>query len=487
MAFKVIDNVEEYLSPRSQKNDNKYQSQQKIYDPFMESQETIEKTPSGVKFEEKEVSKPESYLGKAARVGLGALASGVSGLAGVPRSFIDAANSLGNVFKPEIPEEFREKFKDNPELEKMLTSENKFYPTGLTPSSKQVKETIGKALPEGYLNPQGEAEESIHELASDIGSLMFPLTGATKLGKAAKIAGVPNLAKYLTKKLGGSEELQEGVKLGTTLLSAFGMQDSLKTRAKKMYDKIEEIVPDSASISTKPIREVMDKVTKFSGRGNINVASKKAVNEVLTALDEISSGNRIGIKDLIAFKQDMNESLTNAFKNHPRAGKYLSEITQGINNALKNNPEIPKNVGKLLTDADNIWIGVNAGNKASEFIKRYSDKLSKYSALTGLFSPITAIKGIGAGAVGALTSPSSAGLIGFTKNLANNPTVRNEYAKMIGGALKDSGPIFLKHAHKLNDALEKSQPKEYESTGSKFKIIDNVDEYISKRKPHRKL
>lgn len=479
MAFKVIDNVEEYLSPRSQKNSNKYQPKQKMYDSFMESQgSSIEDSPES-KFKEEQNQGDETYLGKAARVGLGALSSGISGLAGVPRNILDTANSLINLTRPEMSEEVRQSLKSHPELESFATGN--VIPTGLTPSSQQVKETIGKALPEGYLNPQGESEESIHEFANDIGALMFPLTGATKIGKAAKIAGVPNLAKFLTKKLGGSEELQEGVKLGTTLLSAFGMQDSLKTRAKKMYDKIEEIVPETASISTKPIRDVMDKAAKFSGRGNINVASKKAVNEVLTALDDISSGNRIGIKDLIAFKQDMNESLTNAFKNHPRAGKYLSEITQGINNALKNNPEIPKNVGKLLTDADNIWIGVNAGNKASEFIKRYSDKLSKYSALTGLFSPITAIKGIGAGAVGALTSPASAGLIGFTKNLASNPTVRNEYAKMIGGALKDSGPIFLKHAHKLNDTLEKTQPSEYESAGSNFKVIDNVDEYLNRK------
>lgn len=479
MAFKVIDNVEEYLSPRGQKRDNKYQLQQEMYDPFMESQGDTEEATSAGKFEEKEVSQPETSFGKAARVGLGALSSGVSGLAGVPRNLLDTANSLINLTRPEMSDEVRQNLKSHPELEEFATGN--IIPTGLTPSSKQVKETIGNALPEGYLNPQGETEESIQEFASDIGSLLFPLTGSTKIGKAAKIAGVPNLAKFLTKKLGGSEELQEGVKLGTTLLTTFGMQDSLKTRAKKMYDKIEEIVPDNASINTKPIREVMEKASKFSGRGNINVASKKAVNEVLSSLDEISSGNRIGIKDLIAFKQDMNESLTNAFKNHPRAGKYLSEITQGINNSLKNNPEIPKNVGKLLTDADNIWIGVNAGNKASEFIKRYSDKLSKYSALTGLFSPITAIKGIGAGAIGALTSPASAGLIGFTKNLANNPTVRNEYAKMISGALKDSGPIFLKHAHKLNDALERSQTSEYESIGSKFKVIDNVDQYLNKK------
>ena len=479
MAFKVIDNVEEYLSPRSQKNDNKYQSQQKIYDPFVESQGAQEDPMPELKFEDKRSPEGESYLGKAARVGIGALASGIGGLAGVPRSILDAANSAINLTRPEMTDDVRRNLEAHPDLASFATGN--VIPTGLTPSSEDVKQTIGKALPEGYLKPQGDTEESIQEFASDIGSLMFPLAGATKLGKAAKISGVPNLAKFLTKKLGGSEELQEGVKIGTTLLSAFGMQDSLKARAKKMYDKIEEIVPDSASISTKPIREVMDKATKFSGRGNINVASKKAVNEILSSLDEISSGNRIGIKDLIAFKQDMNESLTNAFKSHPRAGKYLSEITQGINNALKNNPEMPRNVGKLLTDADNIWIGVNAGNKASEFIKKYSDKLSKYSALTGLFSPITAIKGIGAGAVGALTSPASAGLIGFTKNLASNPTVRNEYAKMISGALKDSGPIFLKHAHKLNDALEKSQPDEYESIGSKFKVIDNLDEYLNKK------
>lgn len=479
MAFKVIDNVEEYLSPRSQKNDNKYQSQRKMYDPFMESQGKQEEYSPELKFEEKRAPEGESYLGKAARVGIGALASGIGGLAGVPRSILDVANSAINLTRPDMTDDVRRSLEAHPDLASFATGN--VIPTGLTPSSEDVKQAIGKALPEGYLKPQGDTEESIQEFASDIGSLMFPLTGATKLGKAAKISGIPNLAKFLTKKLGGSEELQEGVKLGTTLLSTFGMQDSLKTRAKKMYDKIEEIVPDTASISTKPIREVMEKASKFSGRGNINVASKKAVNEVLSSLDEISSGNRIGIKDLIAFKQDMNESLTNAFKNHPRAGKYLSEITQGINNALKNNPEIPKNVGKLLTDADNIWIGVNAGNKASEFIKRYSDKLSKYSALTGLFSPITAMKGIGAGAVGALTSPASAGLIGFTKNLASNPTVRNEYAKMISGALKDSGPIFLKHAHKLNDALEKSQPDEYESIGSKFKVIDNVDVYLNNK------
>lgn len=479
MAFKVIENVDEYLSSRTSKNDYRYQPQQKIYDPFMESQGIMEEAPTRVKFEEKGAPSAESYLGKAARVGLGALASGVSGLAGVPRNLVDAANSLINLTRPEMSDEVRQNLKEHPELESFATGN--IIPTSLTPSGSQVKETIGKVLPEEYLKPQGDTEESIQEFASDVGSLLFPLGGTTKFGKVAKLAGVPNLAKFLTKKLGGSEGLQEGVKLGTTLLSAFGMQDSLKERAKQMYDKIEEIVPDSATISTKPLREAMHKVAKFSSRGNINVGSKKAINEVLNAVDEISSGNRIGIKDLISFKQDMNESLTKAFKDYPRAAKYLSEITQGINDVLKSNPEIPANVSKLLTDADNIWVGLNAGNKAAGFIKKYSDKLSKYSALTGLFSPITAIKGIATGAAGALTSPLSSGLIGFTKNMANNPTVRNEYAKMVSAALKDSGPLFLKHAEKLNNALEKEQPKENDSLVSRFKVIDNVDDYMQRK------
>jgi hypothetical protein len=56
---------------------------------------------------------------------------------------------------------------------------------------------------------------------------------------------------------------------------------------------------------------------------------------------------------------------------------------------------------------------------------------------------------------------------------------------MMGGALKDSAPIFLKHAGKLNSALEKNQPKEYESVGSRFKVIDNVDDYLSNKKPRK--
>ncbi len=479
MAFKVIDNVDEYISSRKSKNEPKYRPSQKIYDPFDNTHETQENRPTETKLTNDESPKEESFLGRAARIGSGAIASGISGLAGVPRNILDAANSLINVTRPEVTDEVRQNLKSRPELESFVTSD--VIPSHLIPSSKDVKETIGKPLPEGYLNPRGDTEETIQEFASDLGSLLFPISGQAKLGKSAILSGIPNAAKFLTKKLGGSESTQEGIKLGTALLTSLGMQDSLKTRGSKLYNKIEEIVPDNLSINEGSVNNLINDVSsKFTSRGNVNVGSKKAVSEVIDGLKKISSDGRISLKNLISFKQDMNESLKDSFKNVPRAGKYLSDIQKGINRILKGNSEIPKNISNMLSDADNLWTGYRAGEAVTDFMKKNAKKISKYGALA-LLNPALAAKGAAIGGAAYAATPA----IGIVKNLLTNPTARNAYANMVSGAIKGSSPLFLKNAHKLNESLEKSQPKEYETSISRFKVIDNVDDYISKQKTRR--
>ena len=469
MALVMIPEGQEYSLEDIRKNPNKYQRYGKEAGGIDTSYGDMQNDSPEMKFEgfgqnqQQAKGAPEGMLWKgakeAARIGAGALASGISGLAGVPRNILDAANSAINLTRPEMTEDVRRNLEANPELSSFATGN--VIPSEYIPSGNQLKETIGKVLPDGYLNPQGETEESIQEFASDIGSLLFPIGGSTGVVKAAKIAGFPNAAKFFTKKIGGSKEQQESVKLATTLLGAFGLQDSLKKRASDMYNKIEEIVPDNFKISSNPVRQLISKVEKFSLRGDTGVESKKAVNDVLKNLKSVLKGEDVDLKDLIAFKQDTNERLINAFKNHPRAGKQLKDISQGLNSILKSHVEVPKNVSSLLYNADNIYQEVKEAEKVHNFLIKNAESISKIPIIGSLLAPLKIAKNVIGGVLDPITGPVTQGsknIFDFVRNFSNE-SVRNEYARMMGGAIKENTPLFLKHANNLGNELKKINNK----------------------------
>lgn len=482
MAIVWIPEGQEYSLEDIRKNPNKYQRYGKKAEDVDTSYGDIQNDSPKMKFEDlsqvqQQPNKtPDSSLWKgakeAARIGTGALVSGISGLAGVPRNILDAANSLGNVFQPEIPEEFRNKFKDNPELEKMLTSENKVWPTGLTPSSIQVKGAIGKALPEDYLKSSGQHQDFVNEVASDIGSMMFPIGGAQKIGKALLVSGAGNAAKYLSKNVGISEGNQNRVKLGTMLITTMLGGKGLRDAGSDRYNKFSESVQPDAGIPSASLNNIWKKSYDWIKEGYSKSADKAAFKDYLDEFrQKYLSSPTANIRDLVKFKQHgskiLRESVGKVSKGDWNALQTeMAEFNRGLSNVLKKSPAVPNGAGKLLDQAENIWSNVKQAEKASSWIKSKANTLSQKGGgyavlgkvLGGSFSPV-ALAASGIGAVGSATSSSASNTLTFLKSLGNNPTVAKEYAKMINAALKENTPVFLKHANNLGNELKKVNNK----------------------------
>jgi len=401
----------------------------------------------------------ESYAGKALRTATGVATSGLAGLASVPRGIADVVQGIRgattnwakNQLSPEEQKTYHAGSSGLSGIDKAISGAQKMLPT-----SEDVKSGIGKHLPEDYLKPQGETEEFAQDMAETIGSLMFPLGGtATKLSKAAKIAGLGSAGKFLTKTLGGSESDQELVKSGTMLLTSFGMQQGLKDRAKDMYQKAEEILPQNLTLSSESLREVAQKADRFAQSGfSTSNESKAIINQALADMGPILNQERVLARDVIAYKRDMGDLFKKA-RYEPRAKKYLTEMKSALDNMIKNNKEMPKDVSKLLVDADSIYTGVNQSEKALEYIRnipKISKSLSGTSALIGLALNPKAT--VAAGAAGA-------GVYGGVKlgyalnNYFFNPSIGNEYNKMMAAALKENAPSVIKHAAKLDEEVKK--------------------------------
>lgn len=406
---------------------------------------------------------------------LNILSSGAAGFASVPKGLIDLIQAgrekISSLTEQYLPEEERQAFREG--QQRMPGAQLIKKTAEFLPGQEEVREKITSYLPEQYRKPQGEQEQLLADIAADVGSLLFPLGAPTKATRALKIAGLGNIGKFLTKKVGGSEALQEGVKIGTMLFTSLGLQDSLKNRAAQMYKQVDELLPESKSINFKPIRETMDEIyNEFSGIGNVKVPSKQAINEILGSLESVAPGNQANIKDLISFKQDLNESLSQAFK-YPRARPYINKITKSINETLKNNPEVPEEISTLLKNADEIWSGMSSANSALDYIKntpKIGGKLGgKVATLLGFItSPARTVKVLGAGGVALGGALGGANAFYILKNLFTKPAIRNEYTKMMAGALKESAPSVIKHANKLEKLLSKEQANE----GGRYQLLD---------------
>jgi len=109
------------------------------------------------------------------------------------------------------------------------------------PGSEEVKgaigKTVGKLLPEGYLEPKGGGEKFLDDFAETMTSFITPIGGTVKATKALKMAGLGSIAKFASEKIGAGPLAQEGIKLGTMLLGGIGGQRAAKKYAATLPEK----------------------------------------------------------------------------------------------------------------------------------------------------------------------------------------------------------------------------------------------------------
>ncbi len=479
-----VNEDEDYSLDDINKNPSKYQLQGNNYDDVDSSYVGSIKEPSEFKFrdiERKNESPLYSGLKEAGRIGVGALASGISGLAGVPRNILGAANSLINMTRPEVRPEVLKNLESHPELKSFVTGN--VIPEQYVPSGEDIKESIGKVLPEDYLKSSGQHQDFVNEIASDIGSMMFPLSGGTKISKALKVSGLGNLAKYLSKNLGVSEGTQEKIKTGTMLLSSLGFGSGIRDKGEELFKKADAEIPKTLSIKSNPIRKIISDSAEWTEKGVRGLKQKVIVRDIIKDLDEASSGNKIGVRDIIQFKRDVGNVLKQQARDLDKKDwgelqHQVSKIYKGLNSAIKNNPDVPKNISDLATRMDDIWSNVKQADRASAWIKSKSDSLVKMGGgaaaigkiIGGNYSPI-ALSAAALGKLGSMTSGASGKVYSLLKNISDHPSVRNEYFNMLKAAAKENTPLFIKHANNAGKQLQKFS-KEPELKSKRLMFVD---------------
>ncbi len=455
--------------------------------PLIKEEPLVQKQEQSFVYPEPE-PEPQSYLGsalqKGAQVGAGVLA----GAAGVPESIQSLLRSWESRHQP-TQEEFEEQIKDKtPEMQKVLMQmyEESGKPIIPLPSTEQVKEVIGKALPEGYLEPRDEFEQVISNISEDFGALLFPMpgTGITKLGVGAgrklAAAGLGNIVEYLGKSIGLPEWAQKGLKAGTMLATSLKLDKSIQQRAVNIFSKTEEIGKNK-DILLRPVKSVLKDFEKDvihgttgaarrtlkEGIKDLGIPSKSELKRAAQALqkqyaknlqelpfkkamDMVERNQKVNLRQVVRFKKTLND----VYPKIPGSnGAELTKVNRKINNLLKRSKYVPKGFGEMLETADELWTGVEQSKKANKFIWDSIKGIKNLSPLALLLNPVRTLQILGAAAAGATAGLPSAATYAILKNFSTNKSLQNEYLKMASAAVKENAAALIKPAQKISDII----------------------------------
>jgi len=381
-----------------------------------------------------------------------------STLASIPKNVVDFATAIiPKVEVADIPEDVRkllpqdfikeiEQYKKNPQpLRSFLEGLSEYLP-----SKESTKNTIAKftGLPDRYINPQNSAEEFIDEFVSDAASTMAG--GGTGFLKSLAISGLGNLAKLIPKSIGLSKGAQEGTKIGTMLLTSWGLGPKLKDVAEGIYDEA-KVLAKGKRLPADHIKSVADKIeNEYISKGAITDEKKVVENIINQIKDKIPSKNvtDFDLSDIWQMKKDMSDPI-NKIRQGSEAQKHLGDIRSAIDTSLKNSPHTK--FSNLLSKADKLYAGVKEGSAANDYILNTLknngmslNSVGAYKFLKALISnPLVTSAAVGvpwAGVNGLL----------MINNMLKNPEVRKQYIKFIGAGLKRDAHTLIRSAKEIN-------------------------------------
>lgn len=341
----------------------------------------------------------------------------------------------------------------------------------LAPGSEDIKKGIqqgGEAIgaPQGFFEPKSENEALFDTITSDIATLMTPvgpLGGVAPL-KALKISGASNLASFLTKKVGGGPLAQEGVKIGTALLTSMGQGASLKKQAQDTYTAIKESPISKKTMRIGPIRKITKDIEKdFLKMGRTtDVPEKELIKNIIGDFNTKIKNGRIKISDVAQFKKDLSKDIQNLSRDKTAQQKVI-DLQSNINKLLKDQGY--NKLADQFIKADELWTGASRAQQINDFAKSViTDKFPNVVAIfAALGKPGTFIPKLGQlGAAGG-ASFVAGHVINNIKNILTLPTLRKDYASLLGAAAKENAPLVLKKAEKFEKELIKltnNQPKQ---------------------------
>jgi hypothetical protein len=291
-----------------------------------------------------EPEKPETIAGTAVRGIARTGARAVESILGLPGDIIAGARGLitsaGESLKQSLESKLGQQLPGPTEQPEAVKTPFGEIPV---PTSKLVREKVTepiaeKILPKDYLKPVGKYERLSDRIISDVAPLI--VGGVSKLG-ALTIGGLSNLGSFAAKELGFGGKAQEGIKLGTMLITSFATPRLLKNYAKTL--------PSAQAVK---FRKQVD------GASKINNFVKKYLtpkNNPLTLLTLGGLGSHfMGLKPLIGaavgaakgvYLAGLAEKSLRMLSKNPSLRKYYKNIM--IAAAKQKGPTVIKNIANF--------------------------------------------------------------------------------------------------------------------------------------------
>lgn len=331
--------------------------------------------------------------------------------------------------------------------------------TQFLPATSQVKEKITQIAPE-YFTPKTPGEEATSEFVQDLTSFLHPLFGPIGKAQAAKslvTAGLGNLAKWGAKEIKLPEGYQEGVKVGTMLMSSLGLnKPNIGKKISEWYQKTAKLLPKGVGIEATNLKGTMKNVLEefgpelgdASNPGRIYV-DKKVAN-LQNAINE--SKNTIPVEQAQAFVKDFNSEYRAGTVPH-NAKAPMGQLIEGLKDTvMKIKDEYPE-FTEAYERGSEMLRTMNTTGRVSDFIKRVADGLKE------LRTPIAVATG-GTGLAVVEGVRASKPIVKFIENLNRSKGIRSAYLDMVKNAAKENATATARSIERLNKEYIKAEKQE---------------------------
>ena len=329
-----------------------------------------------------------------------------------------------------------------------------------TPTSENIRK-VTKKLSNNYLEPRNEYEELLGDIVSESVALMTGGLVGKGIPKVTSLAvsGLGNLAKFGAKKIGVGPLGQEGVKLlvGTLAMHPY-TKSQLKENESALFKEADTLIPVNAKANTEPAIKELHKINAEIGDKLSDVANY--INPKLQEIEASLTSGKTPVKELIELKKKFNLSYSD--KKPKGAEKYLKRISKALIAPLEEYGKENPKFWAMYKPANEIHAGLAKTDSLMDFIKGHGK--SKYlnnplvGSLFGAYAYHKMPKTPGALAATAATATGSYLLheaYDAIKLLSSNPTVRNEYYKVLEAAAANNVSLMDKHLRNLSKIGDK--------------------------------
>jgi hypothetical protein len=349
------------------------------------------------------------------------------------------------------------------------------------PGSREFNEFTSE-ITDGYLDPRNGGEEFADEVVRDFTSLA--------LGKSPSAQGIKAIAKPLITAIGanaikeGAEfagagpKTQAALKIGTMLTLDLMQAKSPTDLKNELYKDASDNLPKGVKIGTKKLvkkLDVLEKKLKFGG----STPEAKPILDKIKELKKAVKGNKIEVKELQAFKRNLNKTLEPEFAKLGKKARnkliengadYRKVIKEGISDYGKTNEPFINAWSK----AEEVQGAIEQSRRVRTNITRSIKNNPKFS--TGFGLGVLAPLGIGASKTGAIVAlPVAAGGIAaleFGSRVLNSPTLRTHYKDIMISSLKDDAAGITNSINKYNRDIKKELDEDEEFNALFQRMLD---------------